>query len=388
MIWKKWVLWFGAFYIGLMMFLVAGAEVLLWNLNEDLDIKHSIEEQLSKNGLYGRVLIGQNALYKWEMARKQKPKTMAVGSSRVMQFRKEFFTDEAKFYNAGGCMSNLDMGREFLFSMKDNQPERVILGIDFWWLNDNYTYNDSLGIRRELIKGDVVSNFISNRFYLYGSLAKSLLNGTITRGGVDLFRLSNYHRISDPYEGRVAIGLSAAVHGDGFREDGSYQYGGVIRNRKNIDEDFADTLKQIKECESIFAASEQVNSERLNQLKRLISEMKQSNIDVVVVIPPLSNKIYSEIKTSPKHDGFYKSFQTALLEMCAEENISFYDFSDITAYGSNDKETIDGIHGSETCYAKLSVALSQDHVIGRYIDEKKLREFIATSNSRTCVYKE
>lgn len=48
--------------------------------------------------------------------------------------------------------------------------------------------------------------------------------------------------------------------------------------------------------------------------------------------------------------------------ICEEEQISFYDFSNVEWYGSNDTETIDGYHANETSYAKLTVAMSKNEV--------------------------
>lgn len=46
--------------------------------------------------------------FKLRMSNKLHPDILAVGTSRVMQFREEWFADEYSFYNAGGCVFRLD----------------------------------------------------------------------------------------------------------------------------------------------------------------------------------------------------------------------------------------------------------------------------------------
>jgi hypothetical protein len=53
------------------------------------------------SALYGRLLLGQDFIYKLLMAKKQNANIVAIGLLRVMQFRQEFF--KASFYNAGGA---------------------------------------------------------------------------------------------------------------------------------------------------------------------------------------------------------------------------------------------------------------------------------------------
>lgn len=52
--------------------------------------------------------------FKLRMSNKLHPDILAVGTSRVMQFREEWFADEYSFYNAGGCVFRLDEVRPFL----------------------------------------------------------------------------------------------------------------------------------------------------------------------------------------------------------------------------------------------------------------------------------
>ena len=54
-----------------------------------------------------------------------------------MQFREESFNEN--FITTGGAMNHLNEGYLFLEEMtKVHKPEIIILGLDFWWFNENY----------------------------------------------------------------------------------------------------------------------------------------------------------------------------------------------------------------------------------------------------------
>lgn len=62
----------------------------------------------------------------------------------------------------------------------------------------------------------------------------------------------------DPFEHRRTIGLTAAVNGDGFRVDGSYQYGQIISGKLCYDRNFENTLKSIANGTGRFKFSSKV----------------------------------------------------------------------------------------------------------------------------------
>ena len=381
MSWRRWNFIFFTLFIISLISVIATCEYLLYRFNENLDINQSVEKQSNENILYGRLLIGQDAIYKMEMTKKLKPEIVVIGSSRVMPFRREFFNDNLTFYNAGGSMPSIDRGIEFVNDItKVYTPKVVILGIDLWSLNGNFNEEDD--IRRDLID----SGFVHRRLFLYGSLFNNLTNGNIKKLGVSLFNDLDYQGMLDPFEHRRAVGLLASINGDGFRSDGSYQYGGIISNKTISDKNFEDTHKRIAHGGSRFEYASRVDQARLKKVTKLIGLLRSKGIEVVVFAPPFAHEIYETMDNSLHHKGFLQDFRISIKQVCEQESVSFYDFSDVTWYGSNDSETIDGFHGSETSYAKLILAMKNDKILGNYINNKQLMEYISsTNNPKYCV---
>ena len=64
-----------------------------------------VKRQLNHNSIYGTALNENVFAYKLELVKQTKPKIVALGSSRVLQLREEFFRDS--FVSAGNAMNTL-----------------------------------------------------------------------------------------------------------------------------------------------------------------------------------------------------------------------------------------------------------------------------------------
>ena len=110
--------------------------IYLVSIKENIDTKDSVQRQINNDSIYN--VDNMNMFnYKKELVKNIKPKIISLGSSRVMQFREESFN--TKFITAGGAMNHLNEGYLFLQEItKYHKPEIIILGLDFWWFNENY----------------------------------------------------------------------------------------------------------------------------------------------------------------------------------------------------------------------------------------------------------
>ena len=109
---------------------------LLLKAKEDFSLQEAVKFQLEQNAIYN-FLSNDMFKYKLELIKNIKPKIIALGSSRVMQFREESFN--TSFITTGGAMNYLNEGYLFLQEMKKiHKPEIIILGLDFWWFNEKF----------------------------------------------------------------------------------------------------------------------------------------------------------------------------------------------------------------------------------------------------------
>ena len=373
MSWKKWNKAVIRLLVALFILYIGLSEILLYRMNEHLGIKTAMQKQIAADGLYGRSILGQDYLYKLEMAKAQKADIISLGSSRVMQFRKEFFRDTVSFYNTGGSMPQIELGLDFMRELTQvYTPKTVIIGVDPWWVNPNF-YEHTVKIRRELTDG----NLIEQRKFLYGSLFSFLFKNELRQVGFIKVLGNNWSLSLDPVEKRQAIGLLAAVKGDGFRLDGSYQYGQVLVGKAEYDKDFKDTLDRIKTGTRRFEFADHVDVQRLAQLKELIHLLKNKGIEVIVFLPPFAHEVYTVIKESPMHQEFFNSFERSIEIMSIEEEIPFFNYSDLVSIGSMDNEAIDGFHGSDVSYARILLSMSKKtQKIADIVDQERVNLYL------------
>ncbi|RZJ28341.1 MAG: hypothetical protein EOO48_10065, partial [Flavobacterium sp.] len=175
--------------------------------------------------LIGYAYNEQNyAWLKWktvsEMPRKP---VMALGSSRVLQFRKEMFTED--FYNAGYTVSGIRDFIPFLESIpSEKYPKYLIIALDQWMFNPNW----------DNFSGKIDKNRWAN------SLNKNPNFAIINSVWKDLFAGKYSMNIPKPADAEY-IGLNAVVNHKGFRNDGSMDYG------RQINELLKDTIGHYKD---------------------------------------------------------------------------------------------------------------------------------------------
>ena len=116
-------------------------EMFLWRMGETWPVTAVLVAQRTGGGIFQRAGEQSFALYKYKGFTLNRPRVLALGSSRVMQFRGEMFGEgpyrsRVEFYNAGGMIQSLDDLSAFVVLVdKSDGLEVVILGIDMWWLN-------------------------------------------------------------------------------------------------------------------------------------------------------------------------------------------------------------------------------------------------------------
>lgn len=348
-----------------------------------MSIRDSIKKQISQNGLYGRAIIGQDYLYKLEMAKLQKAQIITLGSSRVMTFRKEFFKDDISFYNVGGAMPMIADGIAFIEELTlTYHPQIIIIGVDAWWLNPNFY--DKAQIRRELIDG----NEYEQRKYLYAALFSFLTKEVMAFRIPQIFD-KNWSTSIDNVEGRQTIGLSAASKSDGFRLDGSYQYGQYISGKIEYDKDFQDTLDRINKGTRRFQFARDIDMERLEKLENLINILKNKGIQVVLFLPPFANKIYLTMNNSPNHSEFINKFEQSIEALSRKMDIPFFNYSDILSVGAQDTETVDGFHGSDVSYARMLLNMSErNQLVESIVDQERLKLYLSNNpNPKGFIFK-
>jgi len=312
-----------------------------------------VERQITNNSIYGTALNQNTFSYKLELIKKVKPDIVALGSSRVMAFRKESFN--TSFITAGGAMNYLNEGYKFLENMYQfHKPKYIILGLDFWWFNNDFyqpkyfPYHENDGTSISTTK-------------IYKTLSY-LLSGKVSLSSFT--NILNSNKIKNQYTNYDNLGFSAISTSDGFRNDGSHFYSKLVFGlEKSSDEKFSNTFKRISDGNSRFQYGDKLSKNRVDILYKILKIIKKNNTKLIIFIPPVANATYKKMKDYPY--GFVSKFR----ELVKSLNSENYDYHNLSILTQNDCECVDGFHGGDVVYSRiLKDIYDKNSSISKYID--------------------
>ena len=277
-----------------------------------------------------------------ELEYRQPQHIIALGSSRVLQFRANMFTKS--FYNAGYTISSISDFLPFIKSNLENKkPEILLIALDQWMFNKNW--ND-LNISSKQWQSS----------FNYKASAR-----TITNVWSDIFSGKYGFEIlsANGHNNKVKVGLNAIVNNKGFRKDGSIYFGSQIQKLLSNDStandfEYFDTYKRIKHGNRRFQYGDKVNDKALQALSDLLIFCEKMDIYVVAILPPFANGVNKKMEETGNY-AYLDSIYYKTTEIFKTHGFELWDMSNLTKYNSNDSETIDGFHGSEVAYLKMLI---------------------------------
>ena len=314
----------------------------------DLAVERAVKNQAAgRFALFGSGVSQDFVDYKLQLYAAVKPQVVALGSSRVMQFRGAYF--RRPFLNVGGTAGNLPVLRSTLDAMlRLHRPEAVILGLDVWWFMPRW--NPDPFKEEPPTSGSYGYNLDSLKkpwtWLLEGKISWRDLLGPVLPRSLGGFRDDRY-------------GIMAQQTDDGFGSDGSWYYTGEITGQKRpFDYRFEDTLKQVRYGIKAFAPSPPLKDSRdvggistahLDAFAEIYCRLKARGIATYVFIAPLSITALDALRAREEDYPHLFRLRDALLA----RGIEVMDFTDPRTFAATDCEFVDGFHGGEVVYARI-----------------------------------
>lgn len=309
----------------------------------DVAVERAVEAQSQgKFTIFGSGVSQDFVDYKLQLYDAVKPAIVAIGSSRVMQFRGHFF--HQRFLNIGGTAGNLAVLRSTIGAMlRIHRPEAVILGLDFWWFMPQWEADPNADVPPTSGSYNYGLENLKKpwTWLLEGKISLSELAAPLLSLGGKGFRDERY-------------GIMAQQTDDGFGSDGSWYYTAEITGQKSpFDYQFKDTLTQVEHGIKAFYRTDPGQTgpdpEHLDALAEICCVLKARGIQVFIFIAPLSQRV---LEAMHRHEAGYPHL-FMLREALVERGLDVLDFTDPRSFASNDCEFIDGFHGGEIAYARI-----------------------------------
>jgi len=341
--------------------------------------------------LYGPAVSGPDGAFKLQSVLARKPRILAMGSSRVMALRSKFFRDSDAFYNSGGSVSGFRHFRQFLENIPEGkEPKLVILAFEQRYFNAvaghfmRHDYQEWLEWEQDISK--ILLDGIRNTYWkvLVERQPISSLLPTTPRG-----EPMSAAEIAQALTAMDRIGMTALVKNNGYRNDGSYYYGGYIADPKALshwDYGFSDTLRRARTGTSGFQWGSEVWKEALEEIDILLPYCKKRGIDVIAFVPPFAPTVLDEMRSSGNFT-YIDEIMPAAEPVFRKHGVNFFDFTDMRTFGSSDAETIDGWHASEKAYLRAFLVMAKkDPVLRREVDIGELERRLAAAGTPYDVF--
>lgn len=306
------------------------------------------------------------------------PEIIAIGSSRILQFRAGFFNrNPDAFYNAAGPGWTLTQVTNVLYGIEPSAlPDVVILAIDPPWFNDAYV-SDVF----PPYQSDMEHIVQANRAFL-----SDLVNGVpIGRGGVPFQRFIE-RRV--PGTDSLALGMRAIRDGHGFRSDGSELYGDfLVAGWLNMVDVRNWHRGWMREGRNMYVFGSTISNQAMSELNELLTWARANEITVIGFLPSYLPDLWNEMVSRGNHS--YIAMLTPVLAALFESyGYPFFDFSYGLAVDTYENEFFDGWHASERSNLRLYIRMleAEPQLLGRYSNLDALRTISSTPGSTWDVF--
>lgn len=308
---------------------------------------------------------------------KSQPKfnVLALGSSRVLQFRTEMFKDS--FFNAGYTVSSIFEFLPFLYTIpKPKYPKYLIIGLDQWMFNGQW---DAFSQKNNETSWGFTDNSPKRMLSQFVSFMFDIFHNKYSIS----FIINNVNR--------KYIGLNALYNQSGIRSDGSFFYGKQTENLlvsapETRDFKYSDTFSRINNGNKRFEYGEEVDPTSIIELNNFLDFCSKNNIIVIGFLPPFADAVYKKMELSGNY-GYLKKIYPMVKPIFGKYQYEIYDFSNVSTVGSGDLETIDGFHGSDVTYQKILIEMLRNNSkLNKVADLTQLINDLNHAKNRYLVY--
>lgn len=326
---------------------------------------------------YGPAYSNPVACFKLALAGQRRAPILALGTSRVMQFRAEAFPGGG-FTNAGGLVARIADFRAALGLLPtDARPRLLLVGLDQDFFNAARDAVSPSNLAKRTLPPAGTDTVVFNQ---WPAIWTDLLTGKIP------WRLVVR---SGPLEG---WGVNAQLNGNGFRADGSYRYGTVMAAAEageDATRRFTDVLARIRSGTQGFEYGAAVNPAACTELGLFLDACATDGMHVIAFLPPYPHAIWQTLVGDPADQRYeyLRQLPAAIGPLLTARGFGFLDASDLATLGAGDDETVDGFHGSEKAYLRLLIRLARlDPALARAVDLPQLEARLSRTTHALAVW--
>lgn len=285
----------------------------------------------------------------------RRPEVITLGNSHVGEFRSVFFKDPNVFYNTTGAAAPLSDYIYFIERLASTTPHIIIANMEQTMFNP------------EDAKNHVATrpNPFTARSNFYDPFVESFFrNSGWWKVYADYF--SKKFTLTDvvrPQNSALIIGLRARATGDGSRNDGSSYWSTAIHNSLAQQQTRLDIDALAARITDTYGDEydTEISSAALAELRKFLVLSRSRGVFIIGFLPPIAHEEYQALEnhSDATYAYAFRNLGPTLAAIYKEYGFDFYDFSDISSFGSADNEMVEAKHGSEKMYLRMFINMAE-----------------------------
>jgi hypothetical protein len=359
--------------------LLFGLPALLMALSGEFTSGDAVvaRQQTAPQTLLGLAYSDCSAYVKVRRVAQVHPEVLALGNSRVMQFRAEFFQPGVRFYNAGGAVSMVQDFRVYLERLAPaDLPRLLLVSADNSFFHPSA--DDESALKFHLREQERHVTSYAPPLEIYRAECRKLWADLCARK-IELRKVLSLRGLSD------RVGMSAVCQDQGYRADGSYRYSALdnhVTDPRHRDYQFAHTIVSVQQGVGRFAWGAEVSQKSLQEFERFLDFCQAHHIHVIGFSPPHPHAVCAAMQALGEKYAYTAKLHDALEKRLTARGFEYYNLSDFATVQSPDEEAVDGFHGSERTYLRLLIyLLERGSRLNEVADLPRLRQVLRAARS-------
>jgi hypothetical protein len=237
------------------------AAFLVYRTGELLPTSYAAYLQASGSSiLYGVAFSDRNYQFKTQSARVREPDVLIIGASRANQWRSMMFAPHSFYNGANSAYTQRDY-RRWIEDLGKVTPRVIIFSLDSYTFTADWDPN----FTHVSYDDDIEFGSAKQRKILKDLIDEALKNP------------SAFFSTHEPVYGLPAIGLEAIRIGDGFRRDGSLQYGGLLRGTTQLPT-LESVIGRVKIGTTPFQFAKELDFKHREELERFAQHARKKTL--------------------------------------------------------------------------------------------------------------
>jgi len=320
-------------------------------------------QQGSPDILFSLAYSSVNKTYKKMLLQEREAEIVALGSSRVGQFRNQFFLAPEKFANASNAAVDIQEMTDFVRNLDpDSSVRLLIVGFD----QRHFDPHDHLPSEVEHVT-------------LFERV-KNILSGQWKKVYVDyMHHKFTLTQLSRAQAESADVGVLALINKNGFLPDGSYYEGKIIGDAARLEVLSAAIVEERSKLERVqrqFQYQGPASEESREKLRTFLEVCRDRHIDVIAILPPYAPALYPQRATDADAPGFAgDELSRSLADVFAEFNVQLFDYSNARTVGIQDSEFADILHGTDKAYLRILIDMAKrSTIVDKVVDQAALEK--------------